>query len=241
MWPESIDSVRHSRVSKAILETSSRPAPGAEVNQRDPRPLTSAHASPTFGSTLAVSSRAATSSEKHVHRVYAQHPTPSHPSPRSARPCSRPPWPEAAPPPDARSAQRSAAASIHPAAHAAASATHPRAPRGAPPAYASLTANRHCQETFTAPGPGGLSRVRGEGGVIAAVLAIRCAHLSQTRPGTFLLLENVKSRKGRLMCSHVWKVSGKVSVVVVSIEEQNQRGHNRRATYGQGPWVSDLS
>ena len=43
------------------------------------------------------------------------------------------------------------------------------------------------------------------------------------------------------MCSHVLKVFGKVFVVVVSTEDQNQGGHNRRAAYGKGPWVSNLN
>ena len=81
----------------------------------------------------------------------------------------------------------------------------------------------------------------GGGRVRAATLAIPCAHLSQTQPGACLLLEDAKSRKGRLMCSHVWRAFDKVFPVVVSAEEQIQGGRNRWATYGKGPWVSNLS
>ena len=72
------------------------------------------------------------------------------------------------------------------------------------------------------------------------MLAFRCAHPLQTRPGACLLLENARSRKGCLMCSHVWCVSGKVSGMVVLAEEK-KGVHNRRAAYGKGPWVSNLS
>ena len=92
---------------------------------------------------------------------------------------------------------------------------------------APLTSNRHAQEILTAPGPVRLSKFRGTGGSIAAMLAIRCAHLSQTRQ---VLLENEESRKGCLMYSHVGRVSDRVLVVVLSTEEQNQGWHNRRAT-----------
>jgi hypothetical protein len=65
------------------------------------------------------------------------------------------------------------------------------------------------------------------------MLAIRCAHLSQTRPGACSLLENAKSWKGCLMCSHLWSVSGKVFVVVVP-KNKTQEGtidgpHTERA------------
>jgi hypothetical protein len=40
VWPESIDLIRHSRLSTATLETSSYPAPGTEVNHSDFRPST---------------------------------------------------------------------------------------------------------------------------------------------------------------------------------------------------------
>ena len=57
---------------------------------------------------------------------------------------------------------------------------------------------------LTAPRPGALFNFRGRGGVVvAAVVAIRCAHLSQTRPGPSLPLENATSRTGTPLCSHV--------------------------------------
>jgi len=57
---------------------------------------------------------------------------------------------------------------------------------------------------LTAPRPGALFNLRGRGGgFVAAVVAIRCAHPSQTRPGACSSLKNTNSWTGTPLCSHV--------------------------------------
>jgi hypothetical protein len=64
--------------------------------------------------------------------------------------------------------------------------------------------SRNCQETSLRPDLERCSILGGGGGgFVAAVVAIRCAHPSQTRGEASLPLENANSWTGTPLCSHV--------------------------------------
>jgi len=72
------------------------------------------------------------------------------------------------------------------------------------PLHLETTFVKKLSRNLTAPRPGALFNLRGRGGgFVAAVVAIRCAHPSQTRPGACSSLKNTNSWTGTPLCSHV--------------------------------------
>ena len=188
------------------------------------------HGPQILGSTLSVSNVAAPPSNRHnhKHRVCAQHPLRSPPSPCSAFPCSRPPGPKTAPPRHAPRTQRPTAATPHPAARTLASAPGSCAPHGPRPHAlhclpATIVKKPHRPRTSSA-----LQYQSRWGGVAAAIVAIRCAHPSHTQRGACSLLGNANSQTRSTRCSHVWHVSRSCKVHGFGrARPRTKGGHNR--------------
>ena len=112
----------------------------------------------------------------------------------------------------------------------------PLRPTRATSACTPLSSNHQWQETPPPPDLERCSVLEEGGGGAAAVAVIRCAHLSHTRRGACLLLENANSRTRSTCCSHVRRASqssARCMVLVVHAQEKKAgRGRLQKRRLG---------